>query len=426
MFVGSQQHINRSGLRIVAFRDDDKELRKGKAGPRTRDRAAGERGTQGKKTDAFGRPFNGKNIATGRSYDQMDPAGKRLENASRQLNKFGRKVQRGVANQDYEAPIAENSPLVYVANAAILAGAAGIAAASPEWAAKVVVQPGFLAGPDGAGLIAPIVQILSLGLSAAAVTNYVQSVSITTVSGGAASDQLDDTLHKRLNAALSTFSIAQLGLLGLALSPLSPAILAGYNGSSVLNGTGIGVLGLGVAIQLYVAGVNYARNAPEGYNAINDTKTWVNDAVKTFNGVDGGISAGYAVLTASLLAAGLGYIFAPLPTLAGVFGPALNSASPASLVLWQLVGAGVAMIVAPITYSLKEAAAANCLSDPRYKLLNIALFTAGAGHWLVLQPRLADSSSSGPLLPIVLGTWAIAAVLGGFNLLQKSKRNREV
>jgi hypothetical protein len=45
-------------------------------------------------------------------------------------------------------------------------------------AAKVLVQPAFLSGPDDAGLIVPVMQILSLGLSAAAVTNFVQSVSM--------------------------------------------------------------------------------------------------------------------------------------------------------------------------------------------------------------------------------------------------------
>lgn len=55
-------------------------------------------------------------------------------------------------------------------------------------------------------LLAPLYQILSLGLSAAAVTNYVQS-------GGAQTDTLDSDVHKRLNASLSTFSIAQLALL---------------------------------------------------------------------------------------------------------------------------------------------------------------------------------------------------------------------
>jgi hypothetical protein len=42
------------------------------------------------------------------------------------------------------------------------------------------------------------------------------------------------------------------------------------------------------------------------------------DAGNTFKGLDGPISTGYAVLTASLLAAGLGYIFAPALTLQGV------------------------------------------------------------------------------------------------------------
>jgi hypothetical protein len=50
---------------------------------------------------------------------------------------------------------------------------------------------------------------------------------------------------------------------------------------------------------------------------------------------------------------------------------------------------------------LQEAAAANCLSDPRFKQLTIALFTAGVGHWLVLQPRLlTDDSTSSGLWPI--------------------------
>jgi len=67
---------------------------------------------------------------------------------------------------------------------------------------------------------------------------------------------------------------------------------------------------------------------------------------------------------------------------------------------------------------MQEAAAANSLSDIRFKLLNVVLATAGLGHLLVLSPRL---DSGGPLLPVVLGTWALAAVLGGVNLLQKPR-----
>lgn len=59
----------------------------------------------------------------------------------------------------------------------------------------------------------------------------------------------------------------------------------------------------------------------------------------------------------------------------------------------------------------------------RFKLLNIALAIAGVGHWLVLQPRLYDPATAGPLLPVVLGTWALAAGLGGVNLLQGREKD---
>jgi hypothetical protein len=36
--------------------------------------------------------------------------------------------------------------------------------------------------------------------------------------------------------------------------------------------SGVLALGLGVLLQLYVAGVNYSTNAPEGYNPVADAK----------------------------------------------------------------------------------------------------------------------------------------------------------
>lgn len=75
--------------------------------------------------------------------------------------------------------------------------------------------------------------------------------------------------------------------------------------------------------------------------------------------------------------------------------------------------------------NLQEAAADNILSETRFKLLNIGLFTAGAGHLLILGPRFGDSATAGPLLPLILGTWGVAALLGAVNLLQSSKRRGE-
>jgi len=54
-----------------------------------------------------------------------------------------------------------------------------------------------------------------------------------------------------------------------------PVHLTGLAPCSVLPATclaGILALGLGVLLQLYVAGVNYSRNAPEGYNPVEDAK----------------------------------------------------------------------------------------------------------------------------------------------------------
>ena len=75
-------------------------------------------------------------------------------------------------------------------------------------AAEVGFQHSFLTSTYSAGplLLGALYPLLSLGLSASAVANYVQS-------GGARIDDLDSTLHKRLNAGLSTFSVAQLALL---------------------------------------------------------------------------------------------------------------------------------------------------------------------------------------------------------------------
>lgn len=47
-------------------------------------------------------------------------------------------------------------------------------------------------------------------------------------------------------------------------------------------------------------------------------QSWLRDAANTFSDINGPFSLGYAILTASLLAAGIGYIVAPGITLPGV------------------------------------------------------------------------------------------------------------
>jgi hypothetical protein len=59
---------------------------------------------------------------------------------------------------------------------------------------------------------------------------------------------------------------------GILLTPLSENVLAGALGTDVLNLPGLVGLSAGVGFQLWVASVNYAQNAPEGYNAVKDVR----------------------------------------------------------------------------------------------------------------------------------------------------------
>jgi hypothetical protein len=64
-------------------------------------------------------------------------------------------------------------------------------------------------------------------------------------------------------------------LQGILLSPLSENVLGGALGTDVLNLGGLVGLTAGVGFQLWVASVNYAQNAPEGYNAVKDVRVSV-------------------------------------------------------------------------------------------------------------------------------------------------------
>jgi hypothetical protein len=68
-------------------------------------------------------------------------------------------------------------------------------------------------------------------------------------------------------------------LQGILLTPFSENVLGGALGTDVLNTGGLVALTAGVGFQLYVASVNYARNAPEGYNAVKDVRVSFHTAV---------------------------------------------------------------------------------------------------------------------------------------------------
>lgn len=74
------------------------------------------------------------------------------------------------------------------------------------------------------------------------------------------------------HSAVATLPCCCLLLQSLCLTPLSRGILGGESGTAVLNIAGVAALSLGVLLQLYVAGVNFAKNAPEGYSPVADVK----------------------------------------------------------------------------------------------------------------------------------------------------------
>ena len=63
----------------------------------------------------------------------------------------------------------------------------------------------------------------------------------------------------------------------------------------------------------------------------------------------------YAVLTAFFVIAGLGYQFAPVQTLTGIFGTTAGKGLE-DIYLWQLAGGGLATAIGPIAYTQRVGA----------------------------------------------------------------------
>ncbi|KAI8474406.1 MAG: hypothetical protein J3K34DRAFT_407674 [Monoraphidium minutum] len=125
-------------------------------------------------------------------------------------------------------------------------------------------------------------------------------------------------------------------------------------------------------------------------------------------------SATYALLGAAFAATGAAYMLAPSATLAGVFGAgAARAAGPAAGLMWQMLGAGVACVVAGACYSLKEGASFRDLTETKFKWLNFALAAGALGHVIMLGPLAAGQG--GPLAPVLLAVWGLTMLMGATN-----------
>lgn len=372
-----------SVFRVVAFREDD---------PRQKLANVFNKGakTANRKADQVGR--------------KADQAISRNGNA-KQAAKNLRKVAEG---NSYDSEDGYGNPTAYTA----LSAGFGLTAASifalPEEAARIIFQGGFGSVHDY--LHDPILKLLAIGLSAASVINWVQK-------NAAQRGELDEQLHRRLDGALSFFAAGQIFIQGLAFTPLAGQYLGTY-GADLISPPVAAALGGTAALQWWVAGRNYAKYSPEGSNPVAIVKSFASDASQTFADLSSGaLPLSYAFLTATFLGAGFGYLLAPYQTLDIVFGTFAGKGAE-DVLTWQLVGAGLSILLGPIAYSLKEAALEGNLYEDRYKALNLGLLIASLGHVAVLGPLL-DTPGAGTGLPLLLAAWVGSTAISVVGLNQR-------
>jgi hypothetical protein len=367
-----------SAVRVVAFRDND---------PRQK----------------LARTFNKGAKTLERKADQSV----RKNGNAKQAQKGLRKVAEG---EDYDNEDGYGNPASYTA----LSAGFGLTAASifalPEEAARIIFQEGYGSVHDY--LHDPILKLLAIGLSAASVINWVQK-------NAAQRGELDEQLHRRLDGALSFFAAGQIFIQGLAFTPLAGQYLGTY-GSSLIAPPVAAALGGAAALQWWVAGRNYAKYSPEGTNPTAIIKSFAYDASQTFADLSNGfLPLAYAFLTATFLGAGFGYLLAPYQTLDIIFG-GFATKGPEDVLTWQLVGAGISILLGSIGYSLKEAALEGTLEEGRYKALNLGLLTASLGHVAVLGPLL-NTPGAGTGLPLLLGAWVGSTAVSLVGLNQRDR-----
>lgn len=86
-----------------------------------------------------------------------------------------------------------------------------------------------------------------------------------------------------------------------------------------------------------------------------------------------------------------------------------------SFFLWQNIGVGLMTIAPAVTYSLKKEADEGRLGENLSKTLNAGLLVAALGHVSLLYPSWI-AGQGGPVLPWLLGVWAVALVAGGLGI----------
>lgn len=297
-------------------------------------------------------------------------------------------AKRAAEGPSYGNSDGGGSPTAYALQAIVSAGLSGLFLLAPNQATNL------LFGHDASFIQVVLSKIAGLGWLSVAIANWSQQAA-------AKAGVLDDDVHRRTDASLSFFAAANLFITSITFVP-NPNLYP----NSPLQPKTAAALSIVALAQWWISGRNYAKYAPEGANPVAIIKSYLRDVRDTAN-VNGLNSAIYSALTLAFVAAGFAYIFAPGQTLDLLFNGVPKT--PENLYLWQLIGAAVATVVAPICYTQKEAAVNNDFSRPDKRTLNTALASVSVGHVLLLAPLLG-TEWSGPAMPLLLGNWGLAAV----------------
>ncbi|CAL8468876.1 g8417 [Coccomyxa elongata] len=224
---------------------------------------------------------------------------------------------------------------------------------------------------------------------------------------GAERRELHKNVYRRLNMGVVTFATAALAAEVIHLDVLDIAASTGM----------ATILGITVAVPSYY----YAMTSGHGLGLWSIMKARplphtcapfkANGVVRELDvlgRVKTGKGVAYALLAPAFYGAGLACMLTPSESLTNVFLYAHGE--DCITTLWRMFGASLLMLPT-WAVSLKEAADRRHLDRPPYITLNMGLALTGLINVAILSPWWTQYSA-GPVMPLMLGTWAAAAAVG--------------
>lgn len=125
-------------------------------------------------------------------------------------------------------------------------------------------------------------------------------------------------------------------------------------------------------------------------------------------------SLAWSALAPALFAAGLSYVLLPTPTARLVLGVA-PSKGP-TLALWQLAGASIATLLAPMALNLKVAQEQGRTSAATHAMESLALAAAAGVHVTAFARDLENGRGSRLGTPVAIGLWSLVGLAAAAGL----------